>query len=97
MNFLRLITANDLEKLEAIIAKLKGMQTQKISLRSLNNLLKGLFFAQEIYLDTSMDYFFKQFQEKYKFLIYRGSDKDEIMFQGGSAEGLSILSYFSYP
>ena len=73
------------------MTKLKKMPNKNVSQTVLNNILKGLLFAQEMHVHTSMDFFFKQNQEKYNFLFNRGSNRDEIIFQGSSAEGLTIL------
>ena len=76
--------------LEAI-EKLKGFKAKKVAEETLNNVLKGLLFVQEMHLNSSVGPFFEQHQEKYNFLFNRGSSQDQIIFQGSSAEGLTVL------
>ena len=68
-----------------------------ISETNVNYFLKGLLFAQEIYVHSSIDHFYENYEDKYRFLFNRGSATDEIFFQGGSAEGLSILRIEEFP
>ena len=75
----------------ATIERLKLLEPMNVSEENLNNILKGLLFSQEMFVNTSMDFFYQQHRDKYEFLFNRGSPQDKIIFQGSSAEGLSIL------
>ena len=86
--------ANDPETFDdlmATIENLKELELKEIPKEILNNLLKGFLFAQEMFENTSMDFFYQQHKDKYEFLFNRGSNQDKIIFQGSSAEGLLIL------
>ena len=86
--------ANDPETFDdlmATIENLKELELKEIPKENLNNLLKGFLFAQEMFDNTSMDFFYQQHKDKYEVLFNRGSNQDKIIFQGSSAEGLSIL------
>ena len=57
-----------------------------------NALAKGLLFVQEMYDSewSLIETFHQNFPEKYDFFFKRGGKNDSIIFQGSSAEGLTI-------
>ena len=83
--------------LMAAIEKMKELEPRHVPEENLNNILKGLLFSQEMFAHSSMDFFYQQHKEKYEFLFNRGSSQDKIIFQGSSAEGLSILRIDEIP
>ena len=56
----------------------------------MSNLFKGMLFVQEMYEVSSIDYFYEKYPDKYKMLFGRGSEEDQIIFQGSSSEGLGV-------
>ena len=67
-------------------------ETSDTSLDEINSLLKGLLFAQEMFEDSSIEFFVARYPEKYGFIM--GSMEDmpdyqETLFQGSTAEGLA--------
>ena len=80
--------ALDIEKIQE--NTLHDGQLKLTKEESINVLLKGLLFVQDMYKVNNIEYFSNKFPEKYDFLFKRGDDTDEVIFQGSTAENLAI-------
>ena len=92
-----MIQRKEERELELLIKRMEITRIKDISETNVNYFLKGLLFAQEIYVHSSIDHFYENYEDKYRFLFNHDSATDEIFFQGGSAEGLSILRIEEFP
>ena len=62
----------------------------KWSEEKINILLKGFLLCQELYKESSIDYFVKHYPEKYGFLT-GANNNDEVICQGSLAEGTTVF------